>query len=55
MRKKISVIGAGNVGSSTAQLIIQEGIADVILFDVAEGMPQGKALDLAEACPLWNS
>jgi len=55
MRKKISVIGAGNVGSSTAQIIIQEGIADVVLFDIAEGMPQGKALDLAEACPLWNS
>ncbi len=55
MRKKISVIGAGNVGSSTAQLIAHEGIADVVLFDIAEGIPQGKALDLAEACPLWNS
>ncbi|HXX58639.1 MAG TPA: malate dehydrogenase, partial [Thermodesulfovibrionales bacterium] len=55
MRKKISVIGAGNVGSSTAQLIAYEGIADIVLYDIAEGVPQGKALDLAEACPLWNS
>lgn len=55
MRKKVSVIGAGNVGSSTAQLIAEEGIADVLLFDVLEGIPQGKALDIAQACPLWNS
>ena len=34
---------------------MQSGIADVVLFDVVEGMPQGKALDMAEACPLWNS
>jgi malate dehydrogenase len=55
MRKKVSVIGAGNVGATTAQLIVQSGIADVVLFDIVEGMPQGKALDMAEACPLWNS
>ena len=55
MKKKISVIGAGNVGATTAQLIVQSGIADVVLFDIVEGMPQGKALDMAEACPLWNS
>jgi malate dehydrogenase len=55
MRSKVSVIGAGNVGATTAQLIVQAGIADVTLFDIVEGMPQGKALDLAEACPLWNS
>ncbi len=55
MRKKVSVIGAGNVGATTAQLIVQSGLADVVLFDVVEGMPQGKALDLAEACPVWNS
>jgi malate dehydrogenase len=55
MKKKVSIIGAGNVGATTAQLIVQSGIADVILFDIVEGMPQGKALDLAEACPLWNS
>jgi malate dehydrogenase len=55
MKKKISVIGAGNVGATTAQLIVQSGIADVVLFDIVEGMPQGKALDMAEASPLWNS
>ena len=55
MRKKVSIIGAGNVGASTAQLIAQAGFADIMLFDITEGMPQGKALDIAEACPLWNS
>lgn len=55
MRKKVSVIGAGNVGASTAQLIAHSSLADTVLFDIAEGVPQGKALDLAEACPLWNS
>jgi malate dehydrogenase len=55
MRKKVSIIGAGNVGATTAQLVVQSGIADVVLFDIVEGLPQGKALDLAEACPLWNS
>lgn len=55
MRNRVSIIGAGNVGAATAQLTVQSGIADVVLFDIVEGMPQGKALDLAEACPLWNS
>ena len=55
MRKKTTIIGAGNVGASTAQLIAKEGIADVVLYDIAEGIPQGKALDIAEACPLWGS
>jgi len=55
MRKRVSIIGSGNVGATTAQLIVHSGIADVVLFDIVEGMPQGKALDLAEACPLWNS
>ena len=55
MKKKVSIIGAGNVGATTAQFVVQSGIADVVLFDVVEGMPQGKALDLAEACPIWNS
>lgn len=55
MRKKISIIGSGNVGASTAQLIAHSGIADVMLFDITEGVSQGKALDLAEACPLWGS
>ncbi len=55
MKKKVSVIGAGNVGATTAQFIAQSGMANVVLFDIVEGMPQGKALDMAEACPLWNS
>ena len=55
MKKRVSIIGAGNVGATTAQFVAQSGIADVVLFDLLEGMPQGKALDLAEACPLWSS
>ena len=55
MRKKVSVIGAGNVGASAAQLVAQASLADVVLFDIADGIPQGKALDIAEACPIWNS
>lgn len=55
MKKKVSVIGAGNVGASLAQMIVQSSASDVVLFDVAEGIPQGKALDLSEACPLWGS
>jgi malate dehydrogenase len=55
MRKRVSIVGAGNVGASTAQFVLQSGIADVVLFDIVDGVPQGKALDLAEACPLWNS
>lgn len=55
MKKKVTVVGAGNVGASLAQMIVQEGMADVVLFDIAAGVPQGKALDLAEACPLWGS
>lgn len=55
MKKKVSVIGAGNVGASLAQMIVQSGIADVVLFDIADGIPEGKALDISEACPLWGS
>lgn len=54
MKAKVSIIGAGNVGATTAHLILQAGIADVVLYDIAEGVPQGKALDLSEALPLWS-
>lgn len=54
MRKKVSVIGAGNVGATLAQYVVQSGLANVVLFDVIEDMPSGKALDIAEACPLWG-
>src|SRR5208283_5226475 len=55
MKKKVTVVGAGYVGSSLAQMIVQDGSADVVLCDIVEGIPQGKALDLSEACPLWRS
>lgn len=55
MKKKVSIIGAGNVGASLAQMIVQSAIADVVLFDIADGIAQGKALDISEACPLWGS
>ncbi|TNF53807.1 malate dehydrogenase [bacterium] len=55
MNKKVTVIGAGNVGTTTAQLIAEKNLADVVLVDIIEGIPQGKALDIQEACPLWNS
>jgi malate dehydrogenase len=51
-RNKVTVVGAGNVGATTAQRIVEAGIADVILVDIVEGLPQGKALDLAEAAPV---
>lgn len=52
MRNKITVIGAGNVGATAAHWIAAKELADVVLVDIAEGMPQGKALDLAEAAPV---
>ncbi len=55
LHKKITVVGAGNVGSTTAQLIAERDLADIALVDVIEGIPQGKALDIHEACPLWRS
>ncbi|MDO8281566.1 MAG: malate dehydrogenase [Thermodesulfovibrionia bacterium] len=55
MHKKITVVGAGNVGTTTAQLIAEKNLADIVLVDIVEGVPQGKALDIQEACPLWNS
>jgi len=51
-RHKVTVIGAGNVGATTAQRIAESGLADVVLVDIVEGMPQGKGLDLAEAAPV---
>ncbi len=54
MREKVSVIGAGNVGATVAQLVAMEGLADVVLYDIVEGMPQGKALDMLQATPLWG-
>ena len=52
MRSKVTVVGAGNVGATTAQRIVDKALADVVLIDVVEGMPQGKALDMAESTPV---
>ena len=52
MRKKVTVIGAGNVGATAAMRVAEKGLADVVLVDVLEGVPLGKALDLAEAAPI---
>ncbi len=51
-RPKISLIGGGQIGGVLAQLAAQRELGDVVLFDVVEGMPQGKALDIAEATPV---
>jgi malate dehydrogenase len=51
-RKKIALIGAGNIGGSMAHLALLKGLGDVVLFDVIEGLPQGKALDLSHAGPI---
>ncbi len=52
MRKKISIVGAGKVGSTTALLLALKKLADVVLVDIVEGFPQGFALDLQEASPI---
>ena len=52
MRNKVSIIGAGMTGSTTAHWIAERELADVVLVDIIEGMPQGKALDLLEALPV---
>jgi malate dehydrogenase len=51
-RPKITVVGAGNVGATVAQYIVEKELGDVVLVDVIEGIPQGKALDLAQAGPV---
>jgi malate dehydrogenase len=52
MKKKITVIGAGNVGATAAQRLAEKELGDVVLIDIIEGVPQGKALDLAQAAPV---
>ncbi len=52
MKKKVTVIGAGNVGATAAMRVAEKDLADVVLIDVLEGVPAGKALDLAEAAPI---
>jgi len=52
MRKKVSVVGAGNVGATAAHWIASKELADVVLIDIMEGIPEGKALDLLQAMPV---
>src|SRR5579862_8432146 len=51
-RRKVSIVGAGNVGATAGQRIADKELADVVLIDIVEGVPQGKALDLAESAPI---
>ena len=55
MRSKVTVVGAGNVGATAAQRIFDKGYADVVLVDIVEGLPQGKALDMLESGPVVGS
>tara|TARA_Y100000588_G_scaffold366688_1_gene432684 strand:+ start:2469 stop:3398 length:930 start_codon:yes stop_codon:yes gene_type:complete len=55
MRNKITVVGAGNVGATTAQRIFDKGYSDVVLIDIVDGLPQGKALDIQESGPISSS
>lgn len=52
MNTKVTVVGAGNVGATAAQRLAEKELCDVVLIDIIEGVPQGKALDLAEAAPV---
>jgi malate dehydrogenase len=54
MTSKISIIGAGNVGATAAHRIAEKGYADVVLLDIVEGLPQGKALDILQSAPVVN-
>src|SRR6186713_387493 len=51
-RNKITVVGAGNVGATAAHWLAAKELGDVVLVDIVEGVPQGKALDLAQAAPI---
>lgn len=53
-RKKIALIGSGMIGGTLAHIAAREELGDIVLFDIAEGLPQGKALDLCESTPVFN-
>ncbi len=55
MRKKVTVVGGGFVGATTAQRIVDRGLGDVVLTDILEGVPAGKALDMLEATPITRT
>ncbi|HCP60528.1 MAG TPA: malate dehydrogenase, partial [Dehalococcoidia bacterium] len=54
MTSKITIVGAGNVGAACAQRIAERGYADIVLVDIVNGLPQGKALDILQSAPLLN-
>lgn len=54
MTSKVSIIGAGNVGACCAQRILERGYADIVMVDIIEGLPQGKALDMLESMPVFG-
>jgi len=54
MTSKVSIIGAGNVGACCAQRILEKGYADIVMVDIIEGLPQGKALDMLESMPIFS-
>ena len=51
---KVTVVGAGNVGATAAQRLVEGNVADVVLVDIVEGLPQGKALDIMQGAPVLN-
>ena len=51
-RNKITIVGAGNVGATTAHIAAMQDLADIVLIDIVEGLAEGKALDLAESAPI---
>src|SRR5476651_1343879 len=51
-RKKIALIGGGQIGGTLAHLVAMKELGDVVIFDIAEGLPQGKALDLSQSGPV---
>lgn len=55
MRPKVTIVGAGNVGGTAALLLAYKGIADIVLVDIVEGLAEGKALDIAQALPLFGT
>jgi len=52
VRKKVTIVGAGNTGATMAQILAARGYADVVLVDIVEGLPHGKALDISVSAPL---
>lgn len=55
MKRKVTVVGSGNVGATAARSIADKELADVVVLDILDGVPQGKGLDMLEACPIEGS